>query len=108
MTSHLIPSLQGDHPLRWALEDASSDPLETMVQCSLCPHTHRAQAGRSPSRGHSSPCHPGIPRGTQPAIPSPLQSMEFPTVLSSPSVIIIRKNMMAKKVDPTMLAIASG
>lgn len=33
---------------------------------------------------------------------------QVPTVLSSPSVIIIRKKMMAKKVDPTMLAMASG
>lgn len=30
------------------------------------------------------------------------------TVLSSPSVIIIRKKMTAKKVEPTMLAMASG
>lgn len=30
------------------------------------------------------------------------------TVLSSPSVIIIRKKMTAKKVEPIMLAMASG
>ena len=30
------------------------------------------------------------------------------TVLSSPSVIIIRKKMTAKKVEPIMLALASG
>lgn len=38
----------------------------------------------------------------------PRAAAEVPTVLSSPSVIIIRKKMMAKKVDPTMLAMASG
>jgi len=30
------------------------------------------------------------------------------TVLSNPRVIIITKKMMAKKVDPTMFAMASG
>lgn len=45
--------------------------------------------------------HPQSPLRTQLGCPSP-------TVLSSPRVIIIRKKMMAKKVDPTMLAIASG
>lgn len=34
--------------------------------------------------------------------------IELGTVLSSPSMIIITKKMMAKKVEPIMFAMASG
>ena len=46
--------------------------------------------------------------GKSPSFDETLQPKFCHTVLSSPSVIIITKKMMAKNVDPVMLAMASG
>lgn len=67
------------------------------LQAPKLPRKHRGEAGERDTANLLPLSPPVLPR-----------IVEAPTVLSSPSVIIIRKKMTAKKVEPTMLAMASG